>query len=240
MTAKRMFACVGALLGALLLSACGGSGDPAPTTQGQQGGNPPPPATAAGSVGFSSSTFGTSQSSKTVSFSVARSDGADGAVSVSYATADGTAKAGSDYTAANGMLSWADGDASPKSFSVAISDATPFSGSRAFTVSLSAPSGGVTLGAPSSATATISGSATASACAQNSSSWTTTGAFDSKAYGNYFVNNNNWGGTPGQKFWSNDENCWGVTTNATRDSGAIGSYPSVTRGWSQNQTIMQQ
>ncbi len=238
MTASRLFLCLGALLGAMTLAACGGSGDAAPTTQQQ--GEPPPPATAAGTVAFTSATFGTTQASNTVSISVARTDGSGGAVSVSYATADGTAKAGSDYTAASGMLSWADGDANPKSFTVAINDANPFSGSRAFAVSLSAPSGGVAVGSPSSATTTISGGASASACAQNSSSWTTTGAFDSQAYGNYFVNNNNWGGTSGQKFWSNDENCWGVTTSATRDSGMVSSYPSVTRGWSQNATIMQQ
>jgi len=238
MTANRLFLCLGALLGAMALAACGGSGDAAPTTQQQ--GEPPPPATAAGSVAFTSATFGTTQASKTVSISVARTDGSTGAVTVAYATADGTAKAGSDYTSAGGMLSWADGDASPKSFTVAISNASPFSGSRAFTVGLSAPSGGVAVGSPSSATTTISGGATASACAQNSNSWTTTGAFDSQAYGNYFVNNNNWGGTPGQKFWSNDENCWGVTTSATSDSGMVASYPSVTRGWSQNATIMQQ
>ena len=194
-----------------------------------------------GKLALSASTYSVAQSGGSLSISVARSGGSSGAVSVAYATADGTAKAGSDYTAASGTLNWADGDAAAKSFTVAVNNATPFTGSRNFTLSLSGPGGGATLGSPSSATATINGgAATSGACAKNSSSWTTTGAFDSKAYGNYFVNNNNWGGTPGQQFWSNDENCWGVTTTATHDNSSIGSYPSVTRGWSQNATIMQQ
>lgn len=76
-------------------------------------------------------------------------------------------------------------------------------------------------------------------CAQGSGSFTTTGAFDFKVYGNYFVQNDNWGGTPGQKFWSNSSDCWGVTTSATRETDNIGSYPSVTRGWTQNASAMQ-
>src|SRR4029077_6618655 len=81
MTANRLCLGLGALLGAMALAACGGSGDAAPATQQQ--GEPPPPATAAGTVAFTSATFGTTQASKTVSISVARTDGADGAVSVS-------------------------------------------------------------------------------------------------------------------------------------------------------------
>ena len=174
-----------------------------------------------------------------------RMGGSSGAASVHYATANGSAVAGRDYTATSGSLSWASGDTTSKTVSVAVSNATPYTGTRTFSVALSGATGS-TMGTPSSSTVSVVGDATApppttgGPCAKSSSSWTTTGAFDSKAYGNYFVNNNNWGGTPGQQFWSNDENCWGVTTSATSDRSAIGSYPSVTRGWSQNATIMQQ
>ena len=59
---------------------------------------------------------------------VNRTGGSSGAVSVSYATADGTAVASSDYSATSGTLQWADGDASSQSFAVPISNAVPFSG----------------------------------------------------------------------------------------------------------------
>ena len=174
-----------------------------------------------------------------------RMGGSSGAASVNYATANGSAVAGRDSTATSGSLSWASRDATSKTVSVAVSNATPYTGNEDVGVALSGATGS-TMGTPSSSTVSVVGDATApppttgGPCAKSSSSWTTTGAFDSKAYGNYFVNNNNWGGTPGQQFWSNDENCWGVTTSATSDRSAIGSYPSVTRGWSQNATIMQQ
>jgi Calx-beta domain-containing protein len=113
---------------------------------------------AVGSLQLSASSYGVGQAAGTLSVTVNRTGGSSGAVSVVYATADGTAVAGTDYTASNGTLSWASGDASSKSFSVAISNATPFSGSKAFTVALSGATGGATLSSPSSAGATIAGS----------------------------------------------------------------------------------
>jgi len=198
-----------------------------------------------GTTALSAANYSLQQNAGAVRVTVMRTGGSSGAASVHYATANGSAIAGRDYTAASGAVSWASGDASSKTVSVAVSNATPYTGTRTFSVALSGASGS-TMGTPSSSTVSVVGGATTpppttgGACAKNSSSWTTTGAFDSKAYGDYFVNNNNWGGTPGQQFWSNDENCWGVTTSAISDTGAIGSYPSVTRGWSQNATIMQQ
>ena len=198
-----------------------------------------------GTTVLSAANYSLQQNAGAVRVTVMRTGGSSGAASVHYATANGTAMAGRDYTAASGAVSWASGDSSAKTVSVAISNATPYTGTRNFKVALSSASGSA-LGTPASSMVTVVGDATdpppvsAGPCAKNSSSWTTTGAFDSKAYGDYFVNNNNWGGTPGQQFWSNDENCWGVTTSATSDRSSIGSYPSVTRGWSQNATIMQQ
>jgi hypothetical protein len=200
-----------------------------------------------GVTALSSGSYSLAQNAGSVRVTVTRTGGSSGAASVQYATANGTAVAGTDYTPASGTVSWGSGDATSKTFSVAVSNAAPYTGSKTFNVVLANASGS-TLGTPASSTVTVVGDAgttppppaSGGPCAQNSSSWTTTGAFDSRAYGNYFINNNNWGGTPGQQLWANDENCWGVTTTATRDNGSIGSYPSVTRGWSQNATIMQQ
>ena len=192
----------------------------------------------AGAFAFAKDTYSVPQSSGSVSVAVTRSGGG-GSASVEYATSDGTAVAGSDYTGVSGKLSWAAGETS-KTFTIAVNANSPFTGSKTFNVKLSNPAGAV-LGT-SSAVVTIvgSGSANTGPCEKSSQSWVTTGIFDSKRFGNYVVNNNNWGGTPNQQLWANSESCWGVTTNATTERYSIGSYPSVTRGWSQNASIMQE
>ncbi|WP_051362125.1 Calx-beta domain-containing protein [Solimonas soli] len=114
-------------------------------------------AASAGTLALGASSYTVAQSGGALTISVARSGGSSGAVSVKYATSNGTATAGSDYTAASGTLSWASGDTASKSFSVAVSNTTPFSGSRTFNITLSGIAGGATLGT-ASATATINGS----------------------------------------------------------------------------------
>jgi len=88
---------------------------------------------------------------------VNRTVGVNGAVSVSYTTADGTAVAGTDYTKTTGTLSWADGDASAKTVSVAVSTAPGFGATKAFSFVLSSPTGGASLGTSTEAI-TIAGS----------------------------------------------------------------------------------
>lgn len=85
---------------------------------------------------------------------VSRGNGGSGAATVSYATANGTAIAGTDYTAKSGILSWTAGDARPKTISIPITNRSGAQASRAFTVSLSSPTG-ATLGAPTAQTITI-------------------------------------------------------------------------------------
>ncbi|MFL6604086.1 MAG: Calx-beta domain-containing protein [Steroidobacteraceae bacterium] len=119
-------------------------------------------AAAVGSLQLSSSGYTVAQSAGTLTVTVNRTGGSSGSISVKYATANGTAAAGTDYTAASGTLQWADGDAASKTFPVAISNATGFTGSKTFTVALSSPTAGATLSSPSSATTTINGSGSSS------------------------------------------------------------------------------
>ncbi len=92
-----------------------------------------------------------------VAVAVKRVGGSSGAVTVSYATANGSAVAGSNYTATSGKLKWAAGDLTAKTIQIALDNASGFSGAKTFTVSLSAPGGGATLGPTAKATVTIKG-----------------------------------------------------------------------------------
>ena len=78
---------------------------------------------------------------------------ATGTVTVNYATADGTAKAGSDYSAVSGTLTFTPGQTS-RTIPIPISNDTTVEPNRTFTLNLSAPTGGATLGR-ASATMTI-------------------------------------------------------------------------------------
>ncbi len=94
----------------------------------------PPPTMAINDVAVSEGNSGTVNAVFTVSLSAASID----TVTVNYATTDGTAMAGSDYTGTNGALSFSPGQTS-KTFTVPVSGDTTFEGSETFYVNLSAP-----------------------------------------------------------------------------------------------------
>ena len=76
-----------------------------------------------------------------LSFAVTLSRAASGPVTVEYATSDGTATAGVDYTATSGTLTFQSGDTS-KTISVAVLDDSHDEGEETLTLSLSNASGG--------------------------------------------------------------------------------------------------
>ena len=78
---------------------------------------------------------------------VQRVDGRMGAVSVAYATADGSATAGADYASAAGTLSWADGEMGLRSFTVDLLDDDLEEGNETVLLALSTVAGGATLDA---------------------------------------------------------------------------------------------
>ncbi|MGE0639352.1 MAG: Calx-beta domain-containing protein [Thermoanaerobaculia bacterium] len=108
-----------------------------------------------GTVRFTSSTATVSESAPNVTLTAERTGGSTGAISVNYATGDGTALTGSDYLATSGTLSWGNGDSANKNFQVPIVGDSVEEPSESFTATLSAPSGGATLGSPSTATVSI-------------------------------------------------------------------------------------
>jgi hypothetical protein len=116
---------------------------------------------AVGDLVFSTATDTVAQNAGKVSITVNRANGSTGAISVAYKTANGTAVSGTNFTAESGTLTWEDGDTSSRSISIPVSNATPFSGSKKFTVALSSPSNGATIGNPGSASVVINGDAAA-------------------------------------------------------------------------------
>src|SRR5690242_14585805 len=163
MTGKAvLFLRVAAAAAVLVLGGCGGgsagsASGPGPTSTSPETAVPAPP-----TVALSASSYSVAQGDGTVQVQVERSGPSAAAVSVDFATNDDSAVAGTDYTDVNGTLQWAENDATPKTISIPVSNATLYSGDKAFGVVLSNPSASVNLGSPGTATVTISGGATGS------------------------------------------------------------------------------
>jgi RHS repeat-associated protein len=104
----------------------------------------------AGALQFDGSIFAGAEGGGFAIVQVNRVGGSSGPVSVNYATSNGTAIAGQDYTATSGTLNFANGDTS-KSFSIAITDDALVEGPESINFTLSSPTGGATLGNPSAA-----------------------------------------------------------------------------------------
>jgi hypothetical protein len=167
---------------------------------------------AVGNLQLSSSTYTVGQASSTVSIVVNRAGGSNGAASVAYSTSNGTAAGGIDFTATSGTLKWASGDATSKTFTVPISNASPYTGSRSFTVNLSTPSAGATISSPGSATVTINGDG--SKPTSNSAFW---------VYQNGVFN---WGGDYSSNATANYQ-----STAGSPESGPYDIAVTVTGAW---------
>lgn len=111
--------------------------------------------TEAGHLQFSAATFTVNENVAHAVITVTRTGGNVGAISVDYATSDGTAIAAIDYIASFGTLHWANGDATPKQFSVTIIDDTLIEEDETLNLILSDPTGGATLSIPNTAILTI-------------------------------------------------------------------------------------
>jgi len=101
-----------------------------------------------GALHFNSSTFGQNESSSSVLITVVRSGGSAGEARVDYATSDGTATAGLDYTATSGTLTFPDGVTS-RTFTVSILNDTLDETTEIVTLKLTNVAGSGSLGAPS-------------------------------------------------------------------------------------------
>lgn len=114
---------------------------------------------APGLLALSASTYSAAQDAGTITITVQRSSDSetfDESVSVNYATSDGTAIAGTNYTSTSGTLTWAAGDSTAQTVSVPILNAASVS-DLTFNFALSDPTNGASLISPSSAVITLTG-----------------------------------------------------------------------------------
>ncbi len=109
----------------------------------------------AGELRFAAGSSSVDESAGSVTLAVRRVSGSTGAVTVHWATANGTASSPGDYAGASGTLSWASGDSSDKSIAVTLVNDSATEADETFTVALSSPTGGASLGSPASSTVTI-------------------------------------------------------------------------------------
>jgi len=98
-----------------------------------------------GRLGFGATSFSVNEADGQLRAIVRRTGGTLGAVSIQYATRDGSAAAGSDYTAASGTVSWLAGDDTDKVIVVPIADDSTVESAEEFALALSNPAGGATL-----------------------------------------------------------------------------------------------
>lgn len=113
------------------------------------------PGGAATTLQFSAATYSINENGTSATITVTATPAPAAPVSVNYASSNGTAVAGVDYTTATGTLNFGTGVAS-QTFSVPISNDTTVEGNETVNLALSAPTGGATLGTPATATLTIS------------------------------------------------------------------------------------
>lgn len=107
-----------------------------------------------GSLQFDSPSYSVDESAGLATITVTRTGGSAGSVSVRFATTNGTATAGSDFTSTSGTLTFNSGE-TIKTFSVAILNNTLSEPDETLTLTLSNPLNGAVLGSPSTATLTI-------------------------------------------------------------------------------------
>jgi len=118
-----------------------------------------------GTFGFENSSLTVTEDSEFATFKVLRTSGCDGDISVSYKTIDGTAHAGADYDAAEGSLSFADGE-TEKVIKVRLIEDDQFEKNETFSIQLGVTAEGAQLKDDGLAEVTILGDEEAEAFAK--------------------------------------------------------------------------
>ena len=104
---------------------------------------------------FSSATYNVNENGSSATITITRTGGSAGSVGAHFATSNGTATAGSDYTAVTQTVLFANGDATNKTVAIPILDDMLVEANETVNLTLSSPTGGATLGNPATAVLTI-------------------------------------------------------------------------------------
>ncbi len=112
----------------------------------------------AGTVRFAATTYSASETGTVATITVLRSGGKAGGVTVDYATEDGTAVEGSNYTETSGTLTF-DANETSKTFEIPVLNDEVLEGNKTVVLRLSNPGGGARMLAPTNATLNIIDSA---------------------------------------------------------------------------------
>ncbi len=102
-----------------------------------------------GVIQFGSSLIYVPENAGSVTLTLTRTNGSQGTVTVDYATSDYTAVAGVNYVASSGTVTFLDGQLTA-TITISVLDDMVVNGDNGFFVTLSNPTGGATLGAPTS------------------------------------------------------------------------------------------
>ncbi|BAP56423.1 hypothetical protein THII_2126 [Thioploca ingrica] len=114
------------------------------------------PNTHAGTLQFFTNIYRLNEGIDSVkTFTVTRSGGSQGAVSVEYTTIGGTAEMGLDYVGGTGLLTWADGDDTPKAIELTVLDDQEPEKAETIQLQLKNPTGNAQLGIDDRATLII-------------------------------------------------------------------------------------
>ncbi|HMN46684.1 MAG TPA: Calx-beta domain-containing protein [Povalibacter sp.] len=150
---------LGALTLCALLAGCGSDGETTESTGVDTsvgtGGGGGGTLRNAGRLQFSIPSLTVAENAGNATLTITRTDGTDGAVSVTVATSNGTAAQPQDYTAVNTTVTFAAGDATAKTVNIPIANDTEVETGETLTVTLSSATGGASLGSTAQVLITI-------------------------------------------------------------------------------------
>lgn len=108
-----------------------------------------------GRIGYLGTAANANENAGTARVTLRRNAGFVGAVAIDYATSDGTATAGTDYTAVSGTLNWAAGDLGERTITIALTSDNQVEPNETFRITLSNATGGVVIEGSSTIDVTI-------------------------------------------------------------------------------------
>jgi hypothetical protein len=107
-----------------------------------------------GALSFTGTTYSVGEGAGSALITVQRTGGTSGTATVQYSTSNGSAVAGSDYSAVSGTLTFGNG-VSSQTFTVPITQDTLVEGNETVNLSIFSPGGGASVTSPTSAVLTI-------------------------------------------------------------------------------------